>query len=49
MESAMQHTGISKPCICAAAKKKQKTAGRMVWDYAARGRSSDDLLSEEAA
>lgn len=33
LESAAQHTGASKPCICAAAKKRQKTAGGMVWDY----------------
>lgn len=33
MQSAMERTGISKPCICAAAKKRQKTAGGMIWDY----------------
>ncbi len=49
MESAMQHTGVSKPCICAAAKKKQKTAGRMVWDYTSNDVVSGDLLSEVAA
>ncbi|APV42114.1 hypothetical protein PFAS1_23340 [Pseudomonas frederiksbergensis] len=42
LKSAVEHTGVSKPCICAAAKKKQKTAGGMVWDYT-------DLLSKEAA
>lgn len=50
MESAMQHTKVSKPCICAAAKKKQKTAGGMVWDYAPRrGVVFADLLGEVAA
>lgn len=49
MESAVRHTGTSKPCICAAAKKKQKTAGGMVWDYTAKGVVFTDLLSEEAA
>lgn len=52
MESAVQYTGISKPCICSAAKKKQKTAGGMVWDYAeftGKGVVFDDLLSQEAA
>lgn len=34
LEDAKKRTGVSKPCICAAAKKKQKTAGGMVWDYA---------------
>lgn len=56
MEIAMRHTKVSKPCICAAAKKKQKTAGGMVWDYTdkiaeeftAKGVVFDDLLSEGA-
>ena len=34
MDSAVAHTRVSKPCVCAAAKKKQKTAGGMIWDYA---------------
>lgn len=34
MDSAVAHTKVSKPCVCAAAKKKQKTAGGMIWDYA---------------
>lgn len=34
LEDAMIHTKISKPCICSAAKKKQKIAGGMIWDYA---------------
>lgn len=33
MEVAMRSTGISKPCICSAAKKKQRTAGGMTWEY----------------
>lgn len=49
LESAVRHTGVSKPCICAAAKKRQKTAGGMVWDYAASGMFFADLLGEEAA
>ena len=49
MESAMRHTRVSKPCICAAAKKRQKTAGGMIWDYAEKGVVFDDLLSEVAA
>lgn len=49
MESAMRYTKVSKPCICAAAKKRQKTAGGMVWDYAPKGVVFDDLLSGEAA
>lgn len=49
MESAMRGTGVSKPCICAAAKKKQRTAGGMVWDYTAKGVVFDDLLGEVAA
>lgn len=49
MESAMRYTKVSKPCICAAAKKRQKTAGGMVWDYAAKGVVFDDLLGEVAA
>ncbi len=49
LQSAVEHTGISKPCICAAAKKKQKTAGGMVWDYTGQGVVFTDLLSKEAA
>ncbi|MDD0974850.1 NUMOD4 motif-containing HNH endonuclease [Pseudomonas fontis] len=49
LESACRHTGVSKPCICAAAKKKQKTAGGMEWGYAAPGVVFDDLLGEVAA
>lgn len=49
MESAMRHTKVSKPCICAAAKKRQRTAGGMVWDYAAKGVVFSDLLGEDAA
>ena len=45
----MRHTKVSKPCICAAAKKRQRTAGGMVWDYAAKGVVFSDLLSEAAA
>lgn len=49
LQVAMEHTGVSKPCICAAAKKKQKTAGGMVWDYSAKGVVFTDLLGEVAA
>lgn len=47
MESAVAHTGVSKPCICAAAKKRQKTAGGMTWDYVGEA-VFDDLLGEVA-
>jgi hypothetical protein len=50
LEVAKDHSGVSKPCICAAAKKRQATAGRMVWDYApAKGVYFADLLGEVAA
>ncbi|WP_160171137.1 NUMOD4 motif-containing HNH endonuclease [Pseudomonas syringae] len=57
MESAVLHTGVSKPCICAAAKKRQRTAGGMSWDYtdpivahfARHGVVFSDLIDEVAA
>lgn len=34
MEDAVKSTRVSKPCICAAAKKRQRTAGGVEWSYA---------------
>ena len=33
LEVAKNHSKVSKPCICAAARKNQKTAGGMIWNY----------------